>query len=203
MAHTFSTSRLEAFSDGVIAVIITIMVLELKVPLASGLSGLQAIAPTLAVYALSYALVGIYWINHHLLLDRIEQSTPGMLRTNLFWLFCLSLMPFFTAYVLEKREDTFSVALYAASLLLTGFSFLLLRVSVNARQRGEGNLEREDTAMQSKHWISLGTYLIAIPLAFFAPIAALCLIGLVTVLWIVPTMGVEHLGKQATKKLPS
>ena len=197
MADTFSTSRLEAFSDGVIAVIITIMVLELKVPSAGGPRGLRAIAPTLAVYALSYAFVGIYWINHHLLLDRIEQSTPGILRTNLLWLFCLSLVPFFTAYVLDKREDTFSVALYAASLLLTGFSFLLLRVGVNARQRGEGNLEREDTAMQSKHWISLGTYLIAIPLAFFAPIVALCLIALVTVLWIVPTLGVEHLGNQS------
>ena len=193
MATSFTTARLEAFSDGVIAVIITIMVLELKVPPANGASGLRAIAPTLGVYALSYAFVGIYWINHHMLLHRIEQSTPRILRANLVWLFFLSLLPFFTAYVLEKREDRFSVALYAGSLLVTGFSFMLLRLGVNARQRREDRFEEEDTAMQRKHWISMAMYAAAIPMAFFVPILALWLMAGVTLLWIVPTFGVEHL----------
>ncbi len=193
MAQTFTTARIEAFSDGVIAVIITIMVLELKVPPANGVTGLRSIAPTLGVYALSYAFVGIYWINHHTLLHRIEQSTPRILRANLVWLFFLSLLPFFTAYVLEKREDTFSVALYAGSLLATGFSFFALRLGVNARQRREGRFEREDGAMQRKHWISMTVYIIAVPLAFFMPVLALYLMGAVTLMWIVPTFGVEHL----------
>ena len=196
MAHVFTTARLEAFSDGVIAVIITIMVLELKVPQFNGAAGLRTIAPTLAVYALSYAFVGIYWINHHMLLEGIENSNPRILRANLVWLFFLSLLPFFTAYVLDKREDRFSVALYSASLLMTGFSFLILRLGVNARRRREGRFEREDHAVQRKHWLSLGMYAAAIPLAFAAPILALCLMGAVTLLWIVPTFGVEHLREQ-------
>ncbi len=200
MAPTFSTARVEAFSDGVIAVIITIMVLELKVPPANGAAGLRAIAPTLAVYALSYTFVGIYWINHHTLLQPIEQSTPGILRANLVWLFFLSLLPFFTAYVLDKREDTFSVALYAASLLATGFSFFILRLGVNARQRREGRFERKDTAMQRKHWISMAMYAAAIPLAFFMPVLALCLMGAATLPWIVPTFGVEHLHEDVPGK---
>lgn len=196
MMNTFSTSRLEAFSDGVIAVIITIMVLELKVPALNGPEGLRSVLPSLAVYALSYTFVGIYWINHHLLLDRVEKSTSAILRSNLLWLFCLSLLPFFTAYVHQKSQDAFSVALYSVSLLVTGFSFMLLRVCVNVRQREEGHLEPEDLAMQSKHWISLGSYCIAIPLAYFAPTLSLCSMALVTLLWLVPDFGARHLSKR-------
>ena len=197
MANTFTTARVEAFSDGVIAVIITIMVLELKVPGAgvNGFAGIRAIAPTLAVYALSYAFVGIYWINHHLLLHRVEQSTPRLLQSNLVWLFFLSLLPFLTAYVLEKHEDSFSVALYSVDLLITGFAFMLLRLAINAQQQAEGSLEKEDRAMQIKHWISIVVYSAGIPLAFFLPVVTLYLIAAVNSLWIAPDFGTRHLGE--------
>jgi len=97
-----STSRLEAFSDGVIAVIITIMVLELKVPRANGIAGLRAILPTLLVYLLSFTFTAIYWINHHHLVGRVEEVDPRILYANLLFLFCLSLLP--PLHLLGARE---------------------------------------------------------------------------------------------------
>jgi uncharacterized membrane protein len=189
--QTFSPSRLEAFSDGVIAVIITIMVLELKVPADSGPIGLWEVAPAVAVYALSFGFVGIYWVNHHLLVHRIRHASPRILWANLVWLFCLSLVPFLTAYVVEKREDSFSVSLYAAWFLVTAFGFMLLRLAVAARQYAEGSLEHTDHALARKHWGSLAAYVACIPLAYWRPIASLALVALVTAIWIIPTLGVE------------
>jgi uncharacterized membrane protein len=196
--HVSSPARLEAFSDGVIAVIITIMVLELKVPHTEGpatvqsdLAGILSIIPTLLVYAISFAFTGIYWINHHHLVHRTEEADELILYANLFFLFCLSLLPFFTSYVLDKKMDSFSVALYAASMVVTGFSFLLLRMSIARRLRTSGKLEQQDTALQHKHWLSLLSYLIAIPLAFYHPNLALGLCAFVTVIWVTPTTGVK------------
>jgi uncharacterized membrane protein len=196
--HVSSPARLEAFSDGVIAVIITIMVLELKVPHTTGsaslqtdLAGILSIIPTLVVYAISFAFVGIYWINHHHLVHRTEEADELILYANLFFLFCLSLLPFFTSYVLDKQMDSFSVALYAASMVVTGFSFLLLRLSIARRLRKADKLESQDTAVQHKHWMSLLTYFVAIPLAFYRPHLALGLCAFVTVIWITPTTGVK------------
>jgi uncharacterized membrane protein len=191
MAATFPPARLEAFSDGVIAVIITIMVLELKIPQASGPAGLHQVAPALGIYALSYTFVAIYWVNHHLLLHRIRQASPRVLWANLVWLFCLSVLPFFTSYVLDKREDSFSVAIYALSMLVTAFGFMLLRLAVGQRQHAEGSLEHTDKAMQRKHWGSLAAYALSIPLSYWHPIAALVLMAAVTSVWIIPTLGVE------------
>ena len=192
--HISSPARLEAFSDGVIAVIITIMVLELKVPHENGLAGLRAILPTMGIYLLSFAFTGIYWINHHHLVHRTKEADHRILYANLSFLFCLSLLPFFTSYVLEKKIDSFSVALYAVSMIVTGTSFLLLRLSISRRLRMEGDLEEEDVATQRKHLVSLGLYLIATPLAFYHPYVALGVIAMVTVVWIVPTARVEHFG---------
>jgi len=192
MSDTFSPSRLEAFSDGVIAVIITIMVLDLKVPLEKGLPGLLTVAPGIAVYALSFTFVGIYWVNHHLLIHRIRQASPNILWANLVWLFTLSLLPFFTAYVHQKADDSFSVAIYAASLFVTGLGFMLLRIAVSARQRAEGTLEHTDHAMQLKHWGSLAIYLLSVLLATHYPRITLGLIAAVTFLWVIPTLGVER-----------
>ena len=189
--HVSSPARLEAFSDGVIAVIITIMVLELKVPHEDGLAGLRAVLPTLCVYALSFAFTGIYWINHHHLCHRTEEADEHILYANLLFLFCLSLLPFFTSYALDKKLDSFSVALYASSMVVTGFSFMLLRLSIGRRLRLAGKLETQDTSVQHKHWMSLLTYVIAIPLAFYHPHVALGLCGFVTVIWITPTVGVK------------
>ena len=192
MSHRiFTTARLEAFSDGVIAVIITIMVLELKVPHQDGIEGIRAVLPTLCLYLISFAFTGIYWINHHHLVHRTEEADEVILYANLGFLFCLSLLPFFTSYVLEKKMDSFSVALYIASMILTGFSFLLLRLAIGRRLRHSGRLEAEDKAVERKNWLSLFVYVMAIPLAFQHPHLALGLVAFVTVLWITPTTGVK------------
>jgi uncharacterized membrane protein len=186
-----STSRLEAFSDGVIAVIITIMVLELKVPSQAGFAGLRAVFPTLAVYFISFSFTAIYWVNHHHLVNRIDQTDRRTLYANLCFLFCLSLLPFFTSYVLEKDLDAFSIGLYAASMVVTGFGFLLLRMAIDRRLRLSGALKQVDSAAQRKHLLSLFMYGIAIPLAHAHPWLALADIALVTVVWIVPTAGTK------------
>jgi uncharacterized membrane protein len=183
----FPTTRLEAFSDGVLAVIITIMVLELKVPHEDGLKGLISTAPTLFVYLLSFSFVGIYWINHHHLIRRLQQCDHRVLYANLSFLFSASLVPFFTAYVIEKGSDSFAVALYASWMIFTGFCFFLLRISVGRLLRLTGDLGPEDTATQRKHIASLGLYIAATPLAHFHPYMALGVITLVTVIWIIPT----------------
>lgn len=193
MASTFSPGRLEAFSDGVIAVIITIMVLELKVPHPDGIEGFREVLPTLGVYGLSFIFVGIYWVNHHLLVHRIKQASPRVLWANLVWLFCLSLLPYFTEYVHDKKIDSFSVSLYAASMLLTGLGFMLLRMTINARCKAEGTLEHTDLAVAAKHWGSVATYAAAVPLAHIHPVIALWVIGGMTLIWVLPTLGVEKL----------
>lgn len=186
-----STSRLEAFSDGVIAVIITIMVLELKVPSQKGIAGLLTILPTLIVYFISFSFTAIYWINHHHLVSRIEQADQRTLYANLAFLFCLSLLPFFTSYVLDKESDSFSIALYAASMVVTGLSFLMLRLAIEHRLRVSGAFQPLDAAIQRKHLLSLAFYALAMPLAYFHPSLALADIAFVTVIWIIPTAGAK------------
>jgi uncharacterized membrane protein len=187
-----STARLEAFSDGVIAVIITIMVLELKVPNQDGAAGLYAILPILLVYLLSFAFTGIYWINHQHLIKRIEVADAFTLYANLSFLFCLSLLPFFTSYLLEKKMDSFAVCLYAVSMVVTGFSFLLLRLAVHRNLRYFGNLQKEDTRAQAMHLASLCFYLVAAPLAYVHAQLALGIISLVTFAWIVPNLAFKQ-----------
>jgi uncharacterized membrane protein len=189
--HTASPARLEAFSDGVIAVIITIMVLELKVPHQDGLAGLYAVVPTLAVYALSFTFTGIYWINHHHLVHRTEETDSLILYANLAFLFSLSLLPFFTSYVLDKKMDAFSVALYAAAMIANALTFMGLRIAIGRRLRRANKLEEEDTAIERKHWLSMLLYVAAMPTAFVHPRIALSLIALVTIIWITPTAGVK------------
>jgi uncharacterized membrane protein len=188
-------ARLEAFSDGVIAVIITIMVLELHVPHENGLAGLRAVLPVLLVYALSFTYTGIYWINHRHLIDhcggRMDRVDESVLWANLFLLFCLSLLPFFTSYLLAKHLDSFSVALYGAGNLITGFGFLLLRLAILRRLRHSGTLVHQDLAARPKDMLSVLAYVVSIPLAFYHPYAALGLIAAVTVIWIVPNIGIK------------
>ena len=194
MAYQPSPGRLEAFSDGVIAVIITIMVLEFKVPQADSFAGLRTLAPTLAVYLLSFAFTGIYWVNHHHLIDRLKHVDHLILWANLGFLFCLSLLPFFTNYMAVKGRDSFSVAVYAGLLLVTGTSFAGLQKAVGRHLR-HANTDAEELALQAaeqrKAMISLGMYLAAIPLAFVGPSLALGDTALVTVLWILPTLGLR------------
>src|SRR6202789_353466 len=134
MAHHVATpARLEAFSDGVIAVIITIMVLELKVPARDGLEGLREAAPTMFLYLLTFVQIGIYWVQHHYLVDEVETVGHGILWANLIFLFCLSLFPFATDWIGTKGLTSFSTALYAAVSLLPGLSFTALWLAVRTR----------------------------------------------------------------------
>jgi len=189
-------TRLEAFSDGVIAVIITIMVLELHVPHEDGLAGLWSVAPRLGIYLLSFLMVGIYWINHHDLIRRIETVDYRVLWSNLTFLFVLSLIPYFVEYLDEKSFDSFSTVLYDAVMLLAAATFFLLRRAVMRRQRQIGSLQTMDMKELWKHDVSLVMYLASIGVAFYKPSLSLLIVALVTVLWIVPSAGVKHRDEQ-------
>jgi len=185
------SSRLEAFSDGVIAVIITIMVLELHVPHENGLAGLWSVAPRLGIYLLSFLIVGIYWINHHELMRRTEVVDSRVLWANLIFLFVLSLIPYFVDYLDEKLFDPFATILYDSTMLLGGLAFFVLRWTVMRLQWRTGSLRHRDEAELWKHATSLGIYLLSIAVAFYRPWLSLAITALVTVVWIVPGAGVE------------
>ena len=188
-----STVRLEAFSDGVIAVIITIMVLELHVPQTHGLPGLVHVLPRLAIYALSFLMTGVYWVNHHELCRRTESVTYRVLWANLLFLFTLSLVPFFTDYVAEQGFDSFSTALYDAVLILAGQGFLAFRLSLNAMYRLHGqSLPKQDRAETFKHYASIATFLLALPMAYVKPVLSLLMNFAVTLLWVVPELATHR-----------
>ncbi len=195
-----SSGRLEAFSDGVIAVIITIMVLELHVPHEDGWAGLWSVAPRLAVYLLSFFMVGIYWINHHELLRRTESVDYLVLWANLIFLFVLSLVPYFVDYLDEKEFSSFATLFYDATMLAAGAAFFLLRWAVMRRQWYAGSLGRRDTSELWKHGVSLAIYLLAMATAFYRPWLSLVIAALVTVVWVVPGATVK---KRAVEKIPA
>jgi uncharacterized membrane protein len=178
--HNLSPARLEAFSDGVIAVIITIMVLELKVPAVDGMAGVRAVFPTVFLYLLSFLQVGVYWVNHHYLIDEAETVGHGTLWANLIFLFCLSLFPFATAWIGAKGLSPFATALYAAASLLPGFSFTVLWAFVRAESVAPAH------ATWGKQILSFSLYLAAIPIAFYKPVVSIGMISFVAVMWILP-----------------
>jgi uncharacterized membrane protein len=190
-SNEMKSSRLEAFSDGVIAVIITIMVLELHVPHKDGLAGLWSVAPRLGIYLLSFLIVGIYWINHHELMRRTEVVDSRVLWANLIFLFVLSLIPYFVDYLDEKLFDPFATILYDSTMLLGGLAFFVLRWTVMRLQWKAGSLRHSDEAELSKHAISLLIYIISIAVAFYRPWLSLAITSLVTVVWIVPGAGAK------------
>ena len=194
MPKPTTPARLEAFSDGVIAVIITIMVLDLHVPRENGLAGLRAVLPTLAAYLLSFVFTGIYWINHGHLVDRIEQVNPAILWSNLGLLFALSLLPFFTAYIIDKHFDPLSVALYALSLLFSALTFQILSYSIgrHLKQANAADQLAQHRLEAWKGWASFFAYIAGALLAFAHPHLALAVLAAVTLIWIVPTFGIRQ-----------
>jgi uncharacterized membrane protein len=193
--HPVTPARTEAFSDGVIAIIITIMVLELKIPHIDGWEGLRSILPILGVYALSFLFTSMYWVNHHAMIHRIRTVNHRILWTNLFFLFTLSLLPFFTGWVIEHGMTPFSAALYAATLLVQALGFMSLRLAVNGLLGEQGELEADDHATRRKHVLSIALYLLAIPAAYLRPWISFLLAAAVTTLWVTPTF--------ATRRRPS
>jgi uncharacterized membrane protein len=185
-----SPGRLEAFSDGVIAVIITVMVLELKVPVHDGLTGLHAVLPTVLLYALSFVQVGIYWVNHHYLLNEADSVSHATLWANLFFLFFLSLFPFATAWVGETHMSRFATATYSVVSLLPGCCYTLLWLTIRKRSSGPSQASR------LKMMTSIAFYTLAIPASFVRPAIAVSMLCFVAVLWLVPPARpqAEHAG---------
>ena len=194
MSKPPSPARLEAFSDGVLAVIITIMVLDLHVPRAAGVDGFVSILPALGVYLLSFVFIGIYWVNHHHLLDRLRHVDALILWANLSLLFALSLLPFFTAYLVEKHEDGFSVGLYAACMLFPGVTFQLLSLAIRRHLRRQPEEVSAEERVQhrvelGKGVVSMVAYACAIAFARTHPHVALGIIAAVTLIWLTPALG--------------
>jgi len=182
MPKPLSPGRLEAFSDGVIAVIITIMVLELHVPgkEISNLDGLRALLPLLLVYLLSFVQTGIYWVNHHYLVDDLDHVTHGILWSNLAFLFCLSLIPFATTWIGNRGISPFAVSLYAITCALPAVAWINLSTCISRTTR------QPLAGSPIKQMLSTSLYLGAIPTSYWSPNFALGMIGLVAVLWLVP-----------------
>ena len=182
--------RLEAFSDGVFAVIITIMVLEMKSPQGAGLAALQPLLPVFSSYVLSFVYVGIYWNNHHHLIHAANHVTGGILWANLHVLFWLSLTPFATAWMGENQFASWPVALYGVLLLFSAFAYYLLTKALIASHGSDSRLAAS-IGNDRKGRVSLFVYLVAVPLSFVRPWVACACYVLVAVMWLVPDPRIE------------
>jgi uncharacterized membrane protein len=182
--------RLEAFSDGVIAIIITIMVLELKAPHAEELAALRPLSAVFVSYVLSFVFVGIYWNNHHHLLHIVRHVTGSVLWANLHLLFWLSLIPFVTSWMGETHFAPAPVALYGVVMLFAGVAyFILTRVLIACHGRDSALAAALGRDLKGKASVVL--YAVAIPLAFASPRAACALYVLVAVVWLIPDRRIE------------
>jgi len=179
------TGRMEAFSDGVIAIIITIMVLELKVPHGSDLTALRELLPVLASYVLSFVYVAIYWNNHHHLLHACDRINGAIMWANMHFLFWLSLIPFVTSWVSEQRDAPVPAAAYGVVLLMAGVAYLVIERQM-VRENGPQSVLAEAVGRDRKGLASLIGYVAAIVLAFVSPWIAGLVDALVAVIWIVP-----------------
>jgi uncharacterized membrane protein len=184
-------NRLEAFSDGVIAIIITIMVLELKVPRGADLSALAPLIPILLSYVLSFVFLGIYWSNHHHLLHAVEHVDGRILWANLHLLFWLSLTPFVTAWMGENHFARGPVALYGTVMLFAAIAYFILVRTLLARH-GPNSVLATALGGDFKGKISMVIYLVAIPLAFVKWWLACALYVLVSIMWLVPDRRIER-----------
>ena len=183
-------NRLEAFSDGVLAIIITIMVLEIKVPQGAALVDLMPLVPVFLSYVLSFAYVGIYWNNHHHMIYAAEQVNGQVLWANLHLLFWLSLIPFATGWMGENHFAPTPVALYGVALLMAAVAYyILVRCLIGVRNKNA--LLAKAIGRDKKGIISIVVYAIAIPLAFEFVWLALALYVLVALMWFIPDRRIE------------
>jgi uncharacterized membrane protein len=186
-----SKNRLEAFSDGVIAIIITIMVLGLAPPKGALLSDLQGLGPVFVSYVLSFVNVGIYWNNHHHLLQATRAVSGGVLWANMHLLFWLSLFPFATGWMGENDFAPVPVAVYGVVCLLAGFAYYLLERAL-IRVQPEGASLGDAIGADRKGLASLAIFAVAIPIALVAPALAFALYVLVAVMWFIPDRRIER-----------
>jgi uncharacterized membrane protein len=183
--------RLEAFSDGVIAIIITIMVLELRVPHSADLSALQELLPVMLCYVLSFIFVGIYWNNHHHMLHVVKHVNGRILWANLHLLFWLSLVPFVTGWMGENHFSQWPVACYGVVLLGSAIAYTILARTLITRH-GKDSALAKALGKDTKGYISLVLYMVAIPLAFVNTWLAGALYVTVALIWLVPDLRIER-----------
>jgi len=184
--------RLEAFSDGVLAIIITIMVLELRVPRGTALADLKPMLPIFLSYLLSFIYVGIYWNNHHHLFQVTHRVSGAVLWANLHLLFWLSIVPFVTAWMGENNFAQTPVICYGVVLLLAGIAFWILQRAIVHAPGGSNALLAAAVGRDFKGNISLVIYIAAITLGFFKCGIALSLYALVALIWLVPDRRIER-----------
>jgi uncharacterized membrane protein len=184
-------SRLEAFSDGVIAIIITIMVLELKIPHGTSLDALRPLVPVFLSYVLSFVYVGIYWSNHHHLLHTASRVTGAMLWANLHFMFWLSLFPWATAWMGENEFATIPSAVYGVVLLMAALAWTLLQAQI-IRAQGSDSLLKKALGSDLKGRLSPLMYLGGIAGSFVGPGLALAFYVGVALVWLVPDKRIER-----------
>jgi TMEM175 potassium channel family protein len=184
-------NRLEAFSDGVIAIIITIMVLELKVPHGEDIQTLLPLIPVFLSYVLSFVYLGIYWNNHHHMLHAVQTVTGSMLWANLHLLFWLSLIPFATGWLGENHFASAPSALYGFVLLMAGIAYLILQRLIIASQ-GPDSIVKKAIGNDWKGKLSAVLYAVAILFAFWWDWISLALYVVVALLWLIPDRRIEH-----------
>lgn len=194
-------NRIEAFSDGVLAIVITIMVLEMKVPAhASEFGDLRPLLPVFSSYVLSFIYLGIYWNNHHHLIHATRHSSAGIMWANLHLLFWLSLIPFVTGWMGENAFAAAPTALYGFVLLMSALAYRLLQHAV-LNQRGGDSVLAKTLGRDLKGKLSPLFYVLAIPAAFLSPWLAGSIYVLVAILWLVPDRRIERaLAEEAAAK---
>jgi uncharacterized membrane protein len=185
-------ARLEAFSDGVLAIIITIMVLELKVPHGSDWESLRPLLPVFLSYALSFVFISIYWNNHHHMLHTVKHVNGGILWANLHLLFWLSLVPFVTGWMGENHFSSLPTALYGAVLFMASVAYLILQECIIAAHGGKDSLLSRAVTADTKGKASQLLYALAIPLAFWHEWLADALYVLVAIMWLIPDRRIER-----------
>jgi uncharacterized membrane protein len=182
--------RLEAFSDGVIAIIITIMVLELKVPHGATWDTLLPLGPVLLSYVLSFVYVGIYWNNHHHMMHAVSKVSGGVLWANLHLLFWLSLIPFVTGWMGENHFAALPAAIYGVILTMSALAYLLLE-HVLIKLHGANSTLAQAVGKERKLWISLGVYVLGVAAAALHPLLSVGLYVLVAMWWFIPDRRIE------------
>ena len=183
-------TRLEAFSDGVVAILITIMVLELRVPHGTDAAALRPLLPVFLTYVLSFVFLGIYWNNHHHMLHTAERINGKILWANLHLLFWLSLIPFATGWMGENHVAPLPAALYGVILLFAAVAYTILQGAI-VQEHGPESQLRQAVGSDTKGKLSVVLYVAAIPLAFFNPWISIGIYVVVASIWLVPDRRIE------------
>jgi uncharacterized membrane protein len=186
-------NRLEAFSDGVLAIIITIMILEIKAPKESSFESLKPLIPPLLSYVLSFAYIGIYWNNHHHMFQVVKKVNGSILWSNMFLLFWLSLIPFSKSWIGEHNFDSVPMSVYGFTLFMAAISYTILQNKIIKLEGTDSILKKAVEKDIKGKKISVACYITAIPMAFVSPWISGLLYIAVALLWIIPDTRIEKL----------